>query len=187
MVAERDGLELDPARPALEFGGGGRVDERGRPPEEPERAAEGGARGLEQRRELDELLDRLEEAGEQQRERDHRADLHLVPVREHGAVADDDRERDRVHELDDCVEARGDAAAPAARAYVASLTSGEGEPLRRLVAVRLDHAHADQRFVHVVEHVGHRLAVAHLHVVGARPVPPARARRAPAGSRAWRG
>ena len=99
-VAEADVLELDAPLDPRQFERARRVDDLRLLVEDADDLVQRRDRGEERVVELRELLDRVEEVREVEREREERARGHVAVVDEPAAIAEDDRRRRRREQVD---------------------------------------------------------------------------------------
>ncbi len=140
-VAEPDVIELDMALDLRKVKCSGAVDHLGLLVEHAEDAVERGGSGEERVVQLRELLNRVEEVGEVQREREQRSHGHAAVHDERTAEPEHDRRRDRGEHVDgrevDAVEHHG----LVVRAAVALVDTAKRRLARRLARERLHDPH----------------------------------------------
>ncbi len=141
-VAEADALEVNTTLDPLQRVGPRRVDHLRLLVEHADDLVERGDRGEERVVELRELLDRIEEVREVEREREQGAGGHVAVVDEPPAVAEDDRRCRRAEQVDGREVDRVQDGRLVVRGPVTVVDAVEGALLHRLARERLDDAHA---------------------------------------------
>ena len=175
-VAEADVVEADVSGGAFQRPGVRGVDDVRLLVQHVRDAVERGGRGEERVVELRELLDRVEEVAEVQREREQRADRHVPLDDEPAADAEDDRRRDRREDVDRREVDPVQDHRVVVRLPVALVHAAEGRLARRLAGEGLDDAHARDVLGERRRHETEPLADVPVRPVRARPEPGGRER-----------